>query len=535
VRRPPAWTVVVLVAALLGLGVAIDRANPSQATARPEPAIAGAAVSGAWYCAAGDTSEGAEMRVVLASPPHDGMTPAEVAIDTFREGDAATATTVSVPPGGGASYQLPPGREGLGIAARWWEAPTAISRSVLVRPAGGPEGYLEGPCETEPSPRWIVPGVATAGGAQATLVLANPFDSDASVTVAFTTPEGLVEPQLLENVVVPKRSTRSILVNEHAPEEPDLGVVVTTRSGRVVAEAAQTLSAAIGGVDGVALVKAAAQPVETWTVPWFDVSDGDEQSWLWVTNVEDRAAALALTLHTREGGVVPGDLEEITLEPGVTQRIDLRDLLPEGASRAGLTVRAENSVPIAASVATVYAGPDTPRTGFAVQLGAPAPDARWVLSGGPTAGRDSGLHLVNPGSEPAVVDVLVSSADGVERVEELRGITVPPGALQSVALTPHLPEDAPQHSVVVLASEGTVIVGRRAVDRVGTLRLVAGAGVPGALWSGGRVVPPVDHQPTLTQRLGTDLGPRTEDPLAPTVPPTEPPRRRHPRRPRSPR
>lgn len=511
--RPPAWTVVLLVAAVVGVGIAIDRASPSTATARPEPVLAGAAMSGAWYCAAGDTTEEAQMRVIAATPPRDGDTRAKITIDTFGAGEAATGREVAVPPGGSTSREVPAGREEAGVASRWWDAPTAVSRSILVRPTGGPEGWIEGPCEPEPSARWVVPGVATSGGAQARLTLGNPFDSDASVTIAFTTPDGLVEPQLLENVVVPKRSTRTILLNEHAPEEPDLGVLVRARSGRVVAEAIQTLSAAIGGVDGVSLVKATAQPAETWTVPWLDVDDGDVQSWLWVTNVEDRPAALALTLHTERGGVVPEEVDEITLEPGVTQRVDLRGLLPEGVTRAGITVRSENSVPIAASVATEYAGDDEARTGFAVQLGAPAPDALWVLSGGPTAGRDTTVHLSNPGSEAAVVDIVLATSPTPVAPPGLRDIPVPPGSVRSVDLTAHLPEDATDHSVFVIAREGSVVPGRRALDRVGTMRLVAGGGVPGALWGGGRVVPPVDYAPTLTQRLGTDLGPRTEDPI----------------------
>ncbi|MBW3658175.1 MAG: hypothetical protein KY457_06025 [Actinobacteria bacterium] len=529
-RRPPAWTLVLVVAAVIAGGVLIDRAAPSTATARPDPVLAGAAMSGAWYCAAGDTTEGAQMRVIAATPPREGDTASEITIDTFGAGEAATGREVAVPPGGSTSREIAAGRAEAGIASRWWDAPAAVSRSVLVRPTGGPEGWIEGPCEPEPSARWIVPGVATSGGAQATLALGNPFDSDASVTIAFTTPDGLVEPQLLENVVVPKRSTRQILLNEHAPEEPDLGVLVQARSGRVVVEAVQTLSAAIGGVDGVSLVKAAAQPAETWTVPWLDVDDGDVQSWLWVTNVEDRAAALALTLHTEAGGVVPEGVDEITLEPGTTQRIDLRGLLPEGRTRAGVTVRSENSVPITASVATEYGGGDPARTGFAVQLGAPAPDALWVLSGGPPAGRDTAVHLSNPGSEPAIVDIVLATSPTAVAPPELEDIAIPPGSLRSVNLTPHLRADATDHSVFVVASEGTVVPGRRALDRAGTMRLVAGGGVPGALWAGGRVVPPVDYEPTLTQRLGTDLGPRTEDPLevpapaetaTPTMSPTQ--------------
>lgn len=522
-RTPPAWIPALVVVVLVAAGVALDRANPSAASSRPDPVLAGAAVSGAWYCAAGDTREDAALRVIVSSPPRDDPTPADVAVSTFREGVVDPPRDETVPPGRHRVLAVPAGLEDPGVAVRWWDAPAAVSRSAFVQPTGGPEGYLEGPCEPEPSPRWVFPGLATAGGAQARLTLANPFATDASVTVTFTTPEGPIEPKLLENVVVPKRSTRSVLLNEHAPERADLGVVVTARAGRVVAEAAQTVSAAIGGVDGVSLVRAAGAPAETWTVPWFQVGGEDVQSWMWVTNVEDRPAALVLTLHTAAGGVVPESFDELTVDPGETVRVDLRDLLPEGVTTAGATLRSENSVPVVASVATQYLGADPARTGLAVQLGATAPDASWVLAGGPTLGRDTRLHLVNPGAEQAVVDVALSSGGRAVSPAELQGVVVPPGALVSTDLTAHLPEEAPDHSVFVTAREGTVVAGRVGEDRGGTRRLVAAVGVPGALWAGGRVVPPVDHAPRLGQQLDTVSGPQPEDPLEVDVAPTETP------------
>ncbi len=524
-RPVSAWIPTLAIVAVAAAGVAIDRADPSVATARPEPVRAGAAVSGAWYCAIADADEGAVTRVVAATPPGDTATAAEVVIDSFAGGVTARGDEITVNPGSSARRDFGTERAEFGVAARWWEAPAAVSRSVFVQPTGGPEGYLEGPCESQPSPQWVIPGLATAGGAQAQLVLANPFDTDASVTVTFTTPDGLIEPKLLENVVVEKRSTRMVLLNEHAPERSDLGVVVRTRSGRVIAEATQTLSAAIGGVDGVSLAKAAAEPAETWTIPWFEVGpDGDTQSWLWVSNLEDRPAALALTFHTADGGVVPETFDELAVAPGETRRVDLGELLPAGVTEAGVTIRSENSVPITASVATEHLGDDAARTGFAVQLGAPEPDATWVLTGGPTAGRGSRLHLANPGSAPALVDVVLWSATGAVRPPGLQGLQVPAGALTSSDLTAFLPPEADDHTIFVVAREGTVVAGREASDTTGTRRFVAAVGVPGGTWSGGEVVPPVTYAPSLTQRLGTDLGPREPDPLVdePGDEPTEP-------------
>lgn len=508
-RSPPAWSIVLVVLAIAGAGFFIDRRDPSEATTQVEPVSAGAAVSGAWYCAAGDTIEGAtDLKVIAATPPQEGGPLSQVTIDSFREGVTARGTEVRVNPSSSARKDIPAGLSDVGVASRWWEAPAAITRSVFVSPAGGPEGFVEGPCEPEPSPRWVVPGLATAGGAQAQLVIANPFDTDASVAVTFTTPDGPITPKLLENVVVPKRSVRTIPVNEHAPQRSDLGAVVRTRSGRVITEAVQTLNAAIGGVNGRSLVKAAAEPAENWTVPWFEIDGDTTQSWLWVTNVEDRPAALTLTFHGPTGGIVPDGIDDLDLAPGETRRIDLNPLAPEGMREGGVTVRSENSVPFVAAAVTEFLGDVEERTGFAVQRGATTPADTWVLSGGSTLGRDTRLHLANPGPEEAQVDVVVWSADGVVRPEQLQGLTIAPGAWQSADLTAHLPEQADDHTVYVIARTGGVVASRTSEDRTGTRRFVAALGIPSTVWSGGQLVPGVRFQPTLTQRIGTSLGPQ---------------------------
>lgn len=525
-RLPPAWMPAIAVLLVIGLGYGIDRADPSQATTAVEPVSAGAAVSGAWYCAAGDTVEGgSDLKVIAAAPPREDEVAADVIIDSFRDRTTARGSDVKVNPSSSARREIPAGLSDVGIASRWWDSPAAVTRTVFMSTPGGPEGYIEGPCEPQPSPVWVVPGLATAGGAQAELVLANPFDSDASVAVTFTTPEGLIEPKLLENVVVPKRSVRKVVVNEHAPQRSDLGAVVRTRSGRIVTEGVQVLNAAIGGVNGRSLVKAAAEPAETWTIPWFAV-DGDEvQSWLWVTNIADRPAALTLTFHGQAGGSVADTGEDLDLAPGETRRIDLNPLVPEGVSGGGVTVRSENSVPFVASGVTEFLGSDEARTGIAVQLGATAPADTWVLSGGATLGRDVRLHLANPGAVDAVVDVVVWSANGVVEPPALQGVRIPPGAWQSADLTAHLPEQADDHTVFVVAREGGVVASRTAEDRVGTRRFVAALGIPSTLWSGGQLVPGVGFSPSLTQRIGTSLGPQeapiVEEPPVDAEPPAE--------------
>ncbi len=510
-RRPPAPVALALVAAVVALGVVLDAQNPSQATDRPDPVRAGAASSGAWYCAAVGMRDADAVRIVAAAPPASAAElsrPSIVRIDTFREGGVRRAhEDTPVFPDSSFAETIGMHEENVGVAARWWERPAAISRVWERVRAGAPSGYVTGPCEPGPSPIWVVPGMATAGGAQATLFLANPFDSDASLRVELTTADGPLAPRLLQNVVVPRHSVRQVPLNRYAPENPDLGVVVTTRSGRVIAEAVQTFTAAIGGIDGTSLVKAAREPAETWTFPWVADHEGAASSWLWVTNTTDHAAAVTLTLHTRDGAATAQGLDEVTVEPHSVKRVDLAGSVPAG--QGGLTVRADNGVPIVAAVATEFTGEPVERTGLAVQLGSPVTDASWVLAGGPTDGRQVYLRLANPRGEQARVDVSLWSATGVLRPPDLQGVTLPPGGWTSLDLGQYLPA-ADHFSAFVTAAAGEVVAGLEAYDTAGPRRLVAALGVPAQLWAGGEIVPPVEYVPGYSQRIATSLGPSPE-------------------------
>jgi hypothetical protein len=552
-----------LVALVVGGLVLADLGSPSEATDRPAPVAAGPAVGGAWYCAAGAAGETDDLSVLTAMPPGPAS-PSDTEIRVL-DGDDEVVASQPVFPGSARLTSL--GREGaegdaIGAATRWWDAPVATSRVWQLR-GEGPGGYVSGPCASGPSPTWYVPGMSTAGGSTAHLHLANPFPSDASVEITLTTPTGPEAPILLENVSVPGSSVTVIDLAEHVPRQADVGVTVRTRAGRVVVEGVQRLDAAIGGVDGVALVRAAPRLAETWTIPWSltdpttgdpgivteeesaaptdaptasdeeaaateddteaDAEDmepetpnasvvqtaspgGGTASWLWVSNPADEPAAITVTLHTPDGPVVPDIGDEVLVDGGEVLRVDLRGLLPAGQSAAGVTVRSENGVPVVAGAASLMApeGGDPDQTGYTSQLGWPSGDASWVVPGERSAGRQQVVHLVNPGADPAVVDLSVWDGAALRRQPDLEGLTVAPGALLEVDVT-EVVEGAEQMAVFVDAHEGEVVAGRHSVGG-DVADWVAHTGVPSGLWAGGDVVPPVDHDAQLIERLGTAGG-----------------------------
>ena len=566
------------VALVVGGLVVVDLGAPSEATGLPDPVAAGPAVGGAWYCAAGAVSETDQLSVLTATPM-SSSSPSDTEVRALH-GESTVVATQPVFPGSARQTDLAAeGVQGpaVGAAVRWWDEPTATSR--IWRIGGqGPGGLVSGPCASGPSPTWFVPGMSTAEGGTAQLHLANPFAADASVAISFTTPSGPVAPILLENVSVPASSVTVVDLGEHIPRQADIGVAVRTRAGRVVVEGVQRLDPAIGGVDAVALVRAAPRLSETWTMPWsltdpvepsepdpaaaeaesptpteepaddpteVDPTDLEAEvptgrqvrtespgrgtaSWIWVSNPGEESAAVTVTLHGADGAVVPDIGDELLVEGGHTLRVDLRGLLPAGQSAAGATVRVENGVPIAAGMATLVAPESSSpnRTGYTAQLGWPAGDGAWVVPGETGEGRRQVLHVVNPGADTAVVEVAVWDGAAVRRPEDLQGIEVAPGALVELDIT-EVVAGAQHMAAFVTAVEGTIVAGRHSVADEGRADWVAHAGVPASLWSGGDVVPPVDHDPQLIERLGTTGGLPSLEPGAvepsPAPTPTAPP------------
>lgn len=515
--RTPTASVLAATALVVALaaGVAADALLPRPDVGGPDRVSARAPTSGAWYCTVGDTAEGNRLELLGAVPPI-GVTSAALRIDTFGDGDSSRLGEVEIFRGDLYHTRPIPGEAGdRGVSARWWRTATAVFRTWHTGRAGEPAGIVEGPCQSDPSGLWHLPGVSTAGGSQARLVLGNPFPTDAAVAVELVTPEGRREPERLKNVGIPGHTIRVIDLNEHAPEEPDLGAVVTVRAGRVVAEAWESSAAAVGDVDGVTLAALTPDSSERWTVPWFQGPGA--QTWVRVANVTDDEALVNVTVHTGEGGSPPEGLEEITVPAGTVQRVELDAVLPDGVESGAVTVTSLNDVPVVASVASRLRGGSVERSGITVQLGRPAPARLWLIGTAAGEGRREIVHVVNPSSEAADVDVSVLRPAGdIHAPEEWRDLAVPAGTTIDVDVT-EVTGGLEEHAVLVEAREGVVVAGLHSFASDGRLNLVASSGVDGTRWEGGKRVPVVDHAPGLTRRVGTAQGPEaTPQPTLPT-------------------
>lgn len=466
--------VVAVVATLVVLGLVVDTMRGGAVDEAPSTTTA-PLLAGSSTCAAMAFDDASDVTATTVAMPRSEADEGTASLNLASDG--AVRPLTAPPTDGSAAATALVGDEDLAaLTARWEETPLLLSRRWSVDDTQRVPGTVEGPCPAGPETRWVVPGVATAGGAAATLHLANPTEGSASLSVTFTTPDGPVAPTRLANLAVAPHGQITVDLNQFVPEEPDLGVIVETRAGRVVAEVLQTLEAAVGGVDGRTLIPAHSAAAETWTIPWVRAADQDT-AWLWVTNPGTEPTDVRLVLQTAEGPVVPPD-SGVTLAPGVTQRIDLRGALAEVGS-AAVTVRSAPGAPIVASGAVLRAvEEDALRSGVTVVEALPASDGpQAALSAVGGEGRDRLLLVANPSEEPATIDVRVVGRSVSTARIVASGLTVPAGSSVAVQLVEDLPLEG-GYAVVVEPTEGAVAATVIGTDVEGPLNLVALAARP---------------------------------------------------------
>ncbi len=320
---------------------------------------------------------------------------------------------------------------------RWWDAPVVSHREWVIDAGDLPAGIVAGACETAVSDTWIIPGLFTSGGAEARVAITNPYRGDASVAIRFLSPDGPETPLALQNVSVAGRDTVEIGINEILPERDDLAMIVEVQAGRVSVEGLQFVRSAIGGIEGASLLRAAPQAAEQWHLPWV-ANTGAATSWLWIVNPSEQEAIVELSALTPQGGTLLDGGDEITLAPEEMRRVDLDASWPAELDVAALSVRSDGT-PIVVSAGTQIDASNVQDTALIVQPAVDTLDHVWVVPFLAAAGRDEQLHIANPGSEHAVVDVFLRTAQGELQPTALQEVHVAPGSRTALDLRGQLP------------------------------------------------------------------------------------------------
>jgi hypothetical protein len=456
-----------------------------------------------WYCAGGTANPGgpADHVVVVTNL---GQAPVVGRLQAFPvNAEPAPPTALDVPVGGRVSLRLGD------VVASDFAAALVEARGgpVLVEhEVRGPTGHDLARCASRPSSSWYFPWGQTTLGSTLRLALFNPFPGDAVVDVTFDTEDGYRSPENLQGLLIPARRLVVVDVGAVVTRRQRVSTRIEARSGRLVADRLQTLTAADGQV-AVDVTSGAPSAANAWYFADGRVESGTAQR-LVVFNPNDRTAEVSVALLTGASGTGQVEPFELRLAPGAASELTLNNETRVGQPLVHATlVAAESDVAVVAERVLLTGGfiaaspgapaappgaatattapptsdPATPPTsaaphpapadgqpgaetalpplpaGLAASLGEPLVARRWVagLPVGPSAG----------GAPAGQVTVLNPSGSGAVDVQVvLAGGSGPPQTLQQARVAPgrRLGIDVPGAGspYVTVEASGPVVVGR---------------------------------------------------------------------------
>ncbi|MFM8303492.1 MAG: DUF5719 family protein [Actinomycetota bacterium] len=452
-RRPRsrAARVVVLVVllALLSGGLVLGRRTAEVPTVRvaaagldgPEVPPADA-VSTAWYCAAGTSSDdGPQDETVYVANLSPKRITADVTVDPGGDEESRTVTLRVGP------YE----RGSLPVS----DVMTVDSPGVVVEVAGGAAiveheirstaDIAMSPCAHSSATRWFFASGGTPQGATQTLELYNPFGDDAIVDIAFLTDGGVQEPQALQGFVVGRRSKVRVPVTDVVPRQERIATVVRTRTGRVVAEQVRTVDGT-DGIDGLTLSLGVPSPRRQWSIPVGAAETGVAGA-VSIANFGLTPASVEVSiLLSGEGVLVP---ETIDVPSRSVVRFDPSERIPAGTAYSLVAqVQGDDVVVAEADVAGVE--------GVATTIGSAFRARRWALAGAPV-GASSAVVAINRGPTPVTVELRAYTAGDVDSPRSAPAIVVAPGKsarfdLDEWGIDPD--------QVLLVSAEGPIVVGR---------------------------------------------------------------------------
>lgn len=280
-------------------------------------------------------------RTAYACPAQD----LAVAAGQVLPGTAATART------------LPEGEEVADLEdARSWRTTTVDAPAVLVEQEGdgsGAVGHYSGVTEDEEGDGLVVgacgdvvddawfTGLGSGGGHQSTLVLTNLADGPAVADVTLWSPEGEVDAVGAAGIVVDPFTTRSIDLDDLAAGEAELAVQLTRRRGALAVSATDTST-----VDPAGSEAPSAAPAPTRRQVVGGVVQGEQGRSLHLVNPGASTARVAVEVLGQDGAFTPEGLDEVTVDAGTAQAVDL----PRSAGSGRLAVRLTSDQPVVGSV-----------------------------------------------------------------------------------------------------------------------------------------------------------------------------------------
>lgn len=406
-----------------------------------------------------ENAEGAEQTPItvqaLALPP-DPENP-EATGDPAEE--AATEPLVSVADRGVPAITPVEAAAGTSYAVTGQGAlaPGLSAEQSLILQEVDLRGISTAACTAPRREHWFV-GASAEVGRRGRLVLSNPTDVPAVVDVQLWDEAGVIDAPGTQDIGVPARSQRVLLLDALAAGSVTTAVHVRSNQGRITA-ALEVRETDEITPQGMTYVPAAVAPRRNLWIPGVP---GSGQRSLRLVAPGDTDAIVSLQILGAEGAYSPVDQDVITVTAGTVTDIPL----DSGVDPAG--IRLQSDEPVTGSIRVVQATegglPDVAYTSASEPLSGPTP----ALLSRSASGVASSLLLSSAVTTTARVTVQTLAADGT--VAEEQPLELPAGATVAVPLTPA--GDVPNATVVVVPeAPGSVVAARQisATDDDGAL------------------------------------------------------------------
>lgn len=314
-------------------------------------------------------------------------------------------------------------------------------------------GVADARCVPPTRETWFVGG-SGAVGHRGRLVLTNPDGAPALVDLTLWDEKGEVKAPASQDISVPPRGQRAVLLDALAPDSERLAVRAVTARGRVAMslELRESKGTQPRGVTWVGGLPEPATQFYIAAVP------GQGERTLQVLAPGDSDAIVKIRLLAPQGPFTPAGNEVLTVPAGTVAEVSLSD----SAGDQPVAVEVDSDVPVAAAVRVgvddgngaefAYSSPVQPLD---------APTASLFARTGD--GLASSLLLTNVSDESVTATVRTLTADGTATREQ--EVEVAAGTTTSVEITS--PDESGRLAVVIAPGAGNALLASRVITGSG--------------------------------------------------------------------
>jgi hypothetical protein len=216
-------------------------------------------------------------------------------------------------------------------------------------PRGISRGLMSATCQS-PGTDWWITGAGGGVGFADALLVANPGNTVANVTVTAWATRGRFEPPRLQSLTVDPGRTVRLRVGDYAPDERHVTFRVQATSGRVTAIGVDTRFDGVSA-RGLDLIPPTAPPSAQVVVPGLPGGPGTRR--LVVTNPGSADATVQLRVVRTDGNFAPAASPSVVVRAG---RSTVVDLTPAFDDIAGSIALASDVPVVAAAVTSLVPG-----------------------------------------------------------------------------------------------------------------------------------------------------------------------------------